>query len=670
MSRFHIFLVNVLVIAMTISVAITSERVNRGFNQIERPIIIRVSDLVSTRNRKVVPLTDLSSIFCLKLNKYKVQYQKLDRIVPTTAAPTTAPACICVPFYLCDSNQTIITDGSGVIDVRIARNTTRTCPGLFDVCCYPRNVTVTPTRPTYPTLPTFTFPTIPTTRPTTAPPTTAPPTTAPLPNCICVEISQCDPNGIVTISGEGVINPRYGLCPGTLVCCRILATQTPTTIPTTIPTIPTTIPTSPPTTAPTTTASPTTVTTALPGQVQLCFVCGIITLCLSCTLISIPGGGSVIDPRFSDILSEGDVCTARNIPSCQSMSSRGTTTDLDPPKNPGTSQECYCVKTWLCSEGNVIYPDGLGIIDSRFTLCSSADQVCCRLEGINVDISVSSRDLVPNEPNKYLSQDTTCGIQNNNYAPPQPFPPGSEKTYFAEFPWMVALLKSTTAGYVFQCGASLISNEAILTAAHCVVNQKPENLIARFGLWKLGNTTQPLPIQEAKILAIVVHPSYYSSGLFHDVAFLVLAKPVTYSANVLPICLPEQGAVFSAGTRCYGIGWGSDAFGPEGHYQTELRKLNLPIVGREDCQTRLRNTKLGQYFQLHGTFICAGGEANTDTCRGDGGGPLICQVKGQFVQAGIVSWGIGCKTSNVPAVYASVSQHRQWINQQFATYGV
>lgn len=92
-------------------------------------------------------------------------------------------------------------------------------------------------------------------------------------------------------------------------------------------------------------------------------------------------------------------------------------------------------------------------------------------------------------------------------------------------------------------------------------SQKPENLIARFGLWKLGNTTQPLPIQEAKILAIVVHPSYYSSGLFHDVAFLVLAKPVTYSANVLPICLPEQGAVFSAGTRCYGIGWGSDAFG-------------------------------------------------------------------------------------------------------------
>lgn len=73
--------------------------------------------------------------------------------------------------------------------------------------------------------------------------------------------------------------------------------------------------------------------------------------------------------------------------------------------------------------------------------------------------------------------------------------------------------------------------------------------------------------------------------------------------------------------------------GPEGQYQAELRKVNLPIVSREDCQMRLRSTKLGQYFQLHGSFICAGGEANRDTCRGDGGGPLVCQSStGRFVQ--------------------------------------
>jgi len=131
------------------------------------------------------------------------------------------------------------------------------------------------------------------------------------------------------------------------------------------------------------------------------------------------GGGSMIDPRFSQILSEGNVCMATNIPSCQNTSSDAPITDLGPLKNPGTSQECYCVKTWLCFEGNAISPDGLGIIDSRFTLCSSADQVCCRLTGIdlrNVGTSVS-RGPVANGLSNRSAPQIACGIQNNNYAP-------------------------------------------------------------------------------------------------------------------------------------------------------------------------------------------------------------------------------------------------------------
>jgi len=85
--------------------------------------------------------------------------------------------------------------------------------------------------------------------------------------------------------------------------------------------------------------------------------------------------------------------------------------------------------------------------------------------------------------------------------------------------------------------------------------------VARFGQWNIESNTQPLPIQESNIFAIVVHPLYYSGGLFHDVAVLVLEKSVVYNANVLPICLPEQGMVFPSGARCYGTGWGSNSFG-------------------------------------------------------------------------------------------------------------
>ncbi|KYN23317.1 Brain-specific serine protease 4 [Trachymyrmex cornetzi] len=682
MSRLYVL---VAVVAMTINVTITSEKMKHRHDQIEKPIMIR-KDTVFSRNQDVVPFTESSSVFFLHLLKCKPRYQKLDRIFPTT--PVSVRDCICVPFYLCDRNLTIITDGTGIIDPRFTTN--RIC-GDLEICCYPPNVTNTAM------IPVVTSPM------TNVPPMTPPATTSPtsvsdaptvptsatslttadtvLLDCICVMISLCDPNGIVSISGEGVINPRYGLCPDNLVCCRILANMTqPMTSSSTISIIPLT--------SATITRVSSIVTKVSPSQMQLCFICDNVNLCFTCMIDITSGGGAMLDSRVSQILSDGNICTSTNIPSCLKTSSAAPITDLGQLKNPGTSQECYCVKTWLCFEGNAVSPDGLGIIDSRFTLCSSADQVCCRLAGINrQDLqSASSSSAVANgSSNRSVSQ-ITCGIQNNSYAPSQPFSSDSEKTYFAEFPWMVALLlKSTTGPYIFHCGASIISNGAILTAAHCVANQKPENLIARFGQWNIGNNIQPLPIQEVKIVAIAIHPSYYNDGLFHDVAVLVLEKSITYSANVLPICLPEQGKVFLAGTRCYGLGWGSSSFGPEGQYQAELRKVNLPIINQDDCQTRLRSTKLGQYFQLHGSFICAGGETNKDTCRGDGGGPLVCQTAtGQFFQkilnfflytkknlaAGIVSWGIGCGASNVPAVYASVSQHRQWIDQQFATYGI
>lgn len=108
-----------------------------------------------------------------------------------------------------------------------------------------------------------------------------------------------------------------------------------------------------------------------------------------------------------------------------------------------------------------------------------------------------------------------------------------------------------------------------------------------------------------------------------------------------------------------------------------LKKVDLPIIPRIPCVERLRNTRLGHHFNLHSSFICAGkihffsvtstidqldvieqylqmkcmkgGERGKDTCKGDGGSPLVCPIPGkheQYYQSGIVSWGIGCQQSN------------------------
>lgn len=92
-------------------------------------------------------------------------------------------------------------------------------------------------------------------------------------------------------------------------------------------------------------------------------------------------------------------------------------------KFPGTSNACYCVKSWLCTQGNAVNLDGAGIIDPRFTICTSTDEVCCRPAGIigsnqiYYDSSVGPRDLAANNPLNPLDIQVVCGIRGTANAP-------------------------------------------------------------------------------------------------------------------------------------------------------------------------------------------------------------------------------------------------------------
>ncbi|XP_032673020.1 uncharacterized protein LOC116844945 isoform X2 [Odontomachus brunneus] len=235
---------------------------------------------------------------------------------------------------------------------------------------------------------------------------------------------------------------------------------------------------------------------------------------------------------------------------------------------------------------------------------------------------------------------------------------------FGEYPWQVAILKKSPGESVYVCGGTLISSRYIITAAHCVKAHAGRDLRARLGEWDVNHDVEFYPYIERDIVSVYVHPEFYAGTLANDIAILKLAYDVDYVKNphISPACLPNQYDDFT-GVRCWTTGWGKDAFGDFGKYQNILKEVDVRVVSNYVCEQQMKQTRLGPSFNLHKGFVCAGGEEGKDACKGDGGGPMVCERNGRWQLAGVVSWGIGCGNAGVPGVYVRVSHYLDWIRQ-------
>ncbi|XP_061745348.1 prothrombin-like [Nerophis ophidion] len=249
---------------------------------------------------------------------------------------------------------------------------------------------------------------------------------------------------------------------------------------------------------------------------------------------------------------------------------------------------------------------------------------------------------------------------------------GGNDAEVASAPWQVMLYKRSPQELL--CGASLISDQWILTAAHCILyppwnkNFTTHDIIVRLGKHNRAKFERNIE----KIVAIdkiIVHPKYnWRENLNRDIALLHLRRPIVFTNQIHPVCLPNKKVaklLMNAGFKGRVTGWGNlrEVWGSSSRaLPTVLQQIHLPIADQSTC-------KSSTSIRITDNMFCAGYKPDDpergDACEGDSGGPFVMKhpEENRWYQIGIVSWGEGCDRDGKYGFFTHVFRMSRWMRK-------
>jgi hypothetical protein len=196
------------------------------------------------------------------------------------------------------------------------------------------------------------------------------------------------------------------------------------------------------------------------------------------------------------------------------------------------------------------------------------------------------------------------------------------------------------------CGGSLVWDDVVLTAAHCLGAFDGSVLVGPYIEYSTSGGAENIDAVRQ-----VPHPSYDSYSEAYDFMLVKLGNPVA-SPNLAPIAVNSVTSNPANNDVLTVIGFGATSAG--GYGSSRLKEVNVKYIDYDTC-----NNLYGGDI-VDSVMLCAGvPSGGKDSCQGDSGGPIFDQ---EGTQVGVVSWGYGCAQAQYPGVYSRVSGVKDWID--------